>query len=197
MKTRALFDAALEAARNWHAALPAMQDFCVWPDDLQFVDRPAVERPVLAHLERDPGTANDRSRPLRDAIVALAPHLEWRLTYTEDEVGADFLQRFGWFELLGPDGHFLTDQVRMTVGYWGPNLHYGRHQHEPEELYTVVSGQGAFMLDGADTLTLGPGDTRLHPSNQPHALDTHDHPILTFVIWRGDGLANDPRMTST
>jgi len=197
MSARALFDAALQAARDWHTALPAASEFTAWPDDLRYEGRPPAPQPAIAHLTRDPGTACDLSRPLRDAIVALAPYAEWRLTYTEDEVGADFLRRFGWFELAGPDGHFLTDKVRMTVGYWGPNLSYGRHHHKPQELYTVVSGSGLFMLDGDDTLTLGPGDTRLHPSDQPHALDTTDQPILTFVFWRGDGLADDPRMTPT
>lgn len=195
MTARALFDTALAAAKDWHTSLPAMQDFCDWPVDVTYVRRPAVSQSVIAHLQNDPGSASPSSQSLRDALVALAPHVEWRLTYTEDEVGADFLQRFGWFELVGPNGHYLSQKVRMTVGYWGPNLDYGRHQHIPEELYTVVSGSGVFLLDDQPTLTLGPGDTRLHPSNQPHALKTTDQPILTFVLWRGEGLADDPTMT--
>ncbi len=193
---RATFDKLLAAAHEWYMALPAMQEFADWPDDLTWAGRPPVPQSVIAHLTKDPGTANDTSRSLRDALLATAPFAEWRLTYTEDEVGCDFLKRFGWFELAGPTGHFHSQQIRMTVGYWGPGLDYGRHQHEPEELYTIVSGAGEFRLDGAETLTLGPGGTRFHPSEQPHALSTSDKPLLVFVLWRGDGLAADPRMTA-
>ncbi|SLN37775.1 Cupin domain protein [Roseovarius litorisediminis] len=193
--TRALFDAAFEAARDWHTALPALGAFCDWPDGARFADRPAVAVPAITHLQANPGAATAASQALCTALIDLAPYVEWRHTYTESEVGADFLQRYGWFELIGPDGHYLSDQVRMTIGFWGAGLVYGRHQHLPEELYSVVSGAADFMLDGAETLRLSAGDTRLHPSNQPHALTTTTDPILTFVIWRGDGLADAPRMT--
>lgn len=193
--SRALFGRVLEAARQLHAATPALTGFAPWPDDLRWAGQAPHAVPAAALMQADPGDACDATRPLQRALVALAPHIEWRLTYDEDEVGADFLRRFGWFELAGPDGHFRTDQLRMTVGYWGAGLYYPWHQHAPEELYTVVSGSALFELEGADALTLGPGDTRLHPGNRPHALTTTDAPILTFVLWRGAGLADDPRMS--
>ncbi|MEQ9259885.1 MAG: dimethylsulfonioproprionate lyase family protein [Roseovarius sp.] len=194
---RALFDTALEAARHWHAAYPVQSAFAPWPGALAYAERPAVSVPALAHLTADPGTATEPAALfLRDALLAIAPHAEWRLTYTEEEVGADFLQRFGWFELAGPDGHFLTHELRITVGFWGAGLFYPRHQHEPEELYTVVSGEALFHADGEADARLGSGATRLHLSNQPHALTTEAAPVLTLVYWRGDGLANDPRMTA-
>lgn len=193
---RALFDAALAAARDWHGASPVQRGFAPWPEDLTYVSREPVQVPGLAHLVNDPGAASAASQALRDAILAIAPFVEWRLTYTEDEVGADFLQRFGWFELAGPEGHFVTNSARITVGFWGANLFYPRHQHEPEELYTIVSGAGLFHADGEDDCMLGPGATRVHGVNQPHAMTTTDAPILTLVYWRGAGLADPPRMTA-
>lgn len=193
---RDLFDRALAAARDWHAGCPVQREFAPWPEDLTYIPREPAQVPGLAHLVNDPGGTSDRSRALKDAILAIAPFAEWRLTYTEDEVGADFLQRFGWFELAGPEGHFLTTQARITVGFWAANLYYPRHQHEPEELYTVVSGTGLFHADGAPDRLLGPGETRLHEANQPHAMTTTDAPILTLVYWRGAGLADPPRMTA-
>lgn len=193
---RALFDVALLAARDWHATCPVQQGFAPWPEDLVYVSRDAVQIPGLAHMVHDPGAASEASRALRDAILAVAPFAEWRLTYTEDEVGADFLQRFGWFELAGPEGHFLTDHARITVGFWGANLYYPRHQHEPEELYTIVSGKALFHADGEEDQALGAGATRIHAANQPHAMTTSDSPILTLVYWRGAGLADPPRLTA-
>ena len=36
--------------------------------------------------------------------------------------------------------------------------------------------------------------TRMHSSNQPHALTMTDGPILTFVLWRGNGVEGLPLM---
>ncbi len=197
MTTRALFDAALAETQAWHAALPAVSGFVAWPMDLTYQDRPPNTLSAAGLVQTAPGGPTPASTPLLSALQALAPHLEWRHTYSADEVGQHFLDRFGWFELAGPDGHFITHQTRITVGYWGAGLHYGRHEHDAEELYTVVSGHGTFHLDDAPDLELGPGDTRFHPSNQPHALTTTDSPILTLVFWRGEGLGDNPRLTQS
>lgn len=196
MSARAAFEALLSAARDWHASVPALAGFVPWPDDLRYVPRPAHALPLIPLLQADPGTTSPQSQPLCDALRAIAPYAEWRHTYTEAEVGGDFLNRFGWFELAGPDGHFITHQTRMTVGYWGPNLYYDWHQHEPEELYSVVSGQAVFRVRDQTDETLSAGGTRLHASQQPHALETRDHPVLTFVLWRGAGLADPPRLSA-
>ncbi|MAO28203.1 MAG: hypothetical protein CMN15_13725 [Roseovarius sp.] len=195
MSARAALTHLLEAARDWHVALPEFRAFASWPDDLRWADRPAHALPVIDHLTRDPGHASDQSLPLRDALVAAAPHVEWRHSYTEAEVGRDFLNRFGWFELAGPSGHFLTQSLRVTVGYWGPGLDYGWHEHLPEELYSVVSGRALFHLRNAPDLMLESGQTRFHPANAPHAMTTLTDPILTLVLWRGAGLGDDPRMS--
>ncbi|SLN67419.1 hypothetical protein ROA7450_03604 [Roseovarius albus] len=195
MTQSAALHTLLDAAKAWHSALPALSEFVHWPQDLTYTERPPHALPHIAHLTAEPGVASAVSTPLRDAIITAAPYIEWRHTYTEEEVGRDFLNRFGWFELAGPDGHFITNEARLTVGFWGANLHYDWHQHEPEELYSVVSGHGQFMIEDQDTLTLGPEGTRLHLSNQPHALTTTDATILTFVLWRGAGLADPPRMS--
>lgn len=195
MSARARLTAALEAARDWHASLPAARDFCDWPDDLIWADRAAHRLPSAMHLLSNPGAPGAGSAPLMEALQAVIDDVEWRHSYTAEEVGQHFLDHFCWFELAGPEGHFLTDQARITVGYWGPGLFYPRHQHAPEELYTVVSGRALFHADGEADARLGPGDTRLHLSNQPHAMTTGDDPVLTLVLWRGAGLADPPRLT--
>ena len=195
MSGRAALDALLGAARDWHAALPELAAFCDWPEDVQPVRRAPVPIPATDLIRRDPGATTAQSKPLCDALIAAAPHVEWRLTYTEDDVGPDFLRQYGWFELAGPGGHFLSHQTRLTVGYWGPGLFYPRHQHRAEELYSVVAGHALFHADGDPDATLHPGDTRFHASDQPHAMTTTTSPVLTFVMWRGAGLGDAPGMT--
>ena len=192
---QARFETALAAAQKWRDALPPVAEFCVWPNDVQFVPRAPVPGPAADLLKKRPGTPNAQSTGLMQALQGIAEDVEWRHTYTAEELGQHFLDNYGWFELAGPDGHFITHQTRITVGYWGPDLVYPRHQHGPAELYTVVSGSAVFQSDGDKDATLGPCQTRLHAPHQPHAMITTDHPVLTLVFWRGSGLDEMPRLT--
>lgn len=196
MTPRARFDAALAAAQAWHSALPAALAFCDWPDDLTWADRGATPGPAAGHICANAGDTCNTAQPLLRALQSIAGDVEWRHTYTQAEVGQHFLDHFGWFELAGPEGHFTTHQARITVGYWGPGLDYPRHDHLAEELYTVVSGEALFMVDGEADQRLTSGDTRYHASAQPHALITEAAPVLTLVFWRGDGLDHPPRMST-
>ncbi|WP_371226878.1 dimethylsulfonioproprionate lyase family protein [Roseovarius sp. 2305UL8-3] len=196
MTQRAALDTLLQAAQDWQAALPEMAAFTPWPNDLRYVPRAPHALPHLDVLHSNPGTTTETGLPLRDAVLSAAPFLEWRHTYTEAEVGRHYLDNFGWFELAGPEGHFETHQARVTFGYWGPGLFYPRHQHGPEELYSIVSGRAIFHADGETDAEIAAQGTRLHQSNQPHAMTTTDDPILTMVLWRGAGLAESPRMSA-
>jgi len=60
-----------------------------------------------------------------------------------------------------------------------------------------VSGAGYFESEGAKPALLQTGDTRMHHSNQPHALTMTQGPILAFVLWRGAGMAGLPFMGAT
>lgn len=192
---RALFDQALWYARDWHASLPAARAFCNWPTDLSWANRPDMDGPAARLICSDPGQACAQSTALLQALQALASLVEWRHTYTKEQVGQAFLDHYGWFELAGPSGHFTTHQTRITVGYWGAGLHYGRHQHRPEELYSVISGHAVFHKDYSPDVTLHPCETQFHGENEPHAMTTTDSPILTLVFWRGDELGAPPRMS--
>ncbi|MEO0750654.1 MAG: dimethylsulfonioproprionate lyase family protein [Pseudomonadota bacterium] len=197
MTTRGLFDAALAAVKDWHSNLPALHRFCRWPDDLAYATRSPRRLPASDLIGSAPGKISPSSAPLVQAIQTLAPHLEWRHTYTAEEVGQHFLDTFAWFELAGPTGHFITHQTRITAAYWGPGLMYDRHQHAAEEIYSVVSGEARFMSDGDKDETLGPDSTRYHASHQPHALRTLESPLFVFVFWRGHGLGDAPAMSPT
>ena len=84
----------------------------------------------------------------------------------------------------------------MTVGFWGRGLHYDWHQHRAEELYSVLSGSAVFMAGNRPHRRLRAGGFQHHASNEPHALVTVRSPLLAFVIWRGDGLADAPAMSA-
>ncbi|MHA7773222.1 dimethylsulfonioproprionate lyase family protein [Roseibium sp. M-1] len=196
---RAAFDRLLETLQRLYAETEAMRDFAPWPDNLVWSEREPVALPVAGHVggwdETSDGTAaSSVHNDVHKAMAEAAAHAEWRLTYTEEQVGAHFLENYGYFELFGPDGHYRTSEARAYVAYWGPWLFYDWHHHEAEELYVIVSGSGLFHLEGGADGLLKRGDTRLHGSWQKHAMTTGDEPILTFVMWRGAGLEGLPKM---
>ncbi|MEL7462955.1 MAG: dimethylsulfonioproprionate lyase family protein [Pseudomonadota bacterium] len=184
----------LREARRFHEATPALADFAAWPDDLSPDDNAPIHVPAadLVAGYDAPTVAPDFVAAIRAAV----PLMEWRQSYTEAEVGAEFLSRYCYFELFGPRGHFRTDQARGYVGYWGEGLHYDWHDHEAEELYFVLGGSAQFMAEGKEDAVVSAGETQHHTANQRHAMTTGEKPILTYVLWRGAGLAGVPAMSA-
>ncbi|WP_170346256.1 dimethylsulfonioproprionate lyase family protein [Ruegeria atlantica] len=186
-------DDVLEAARQLHQAHPDLAAFASWPDDLTPTGLQPAHMPAT-DLVGDFGL--DGVAPTHDLVAAIkaSAHLaQWKHTYTAEEVGADFLNRYGYYELFGPTGHFHSTQLRGYVGYWGAGLDYDWHSHQAEELYLTLAGGAVFRSDEDETF-VGPNQTRQHKSWQSHAMTTTDQPILTFVLWRGEGMGDLPRM---
>ena len=134
---------ALQAARDLHTKPARLAGVRAWPSDLE----PAALAPALMPAQdqvagfSQPGTPE--TQPLIDALRSAAGQAHWTQTYTEAEVGAHFLQNYGYFELFGPTGHFRTTQLRGYIAYWGAGLKYDWHSHEAEELYVVLGRRRA------------------------------------------------------
>lgn len=174
--------------------MPALKDFLNWPDALPLAQIapgaiPATDQ--VAAWQEDSASAN---AALQGAIRDFAPFAHWQCFYDEADVGSDFLARYGVFELAGPQGHCRADTFRVFIAYWGAGLNYGWHLHEAEELYFIVAGTAEFHARDQPTRILQAGDWRNHASLEPHAMITHADPVLTMVLWRGNGLSNPPRM---
>lgn len=189
-----LFDTALDAMRQTIAAVPALAGFCPIPAAAPFAERSPTVVPATGLVESCPLTPAPEARALFDATRALAPHADWKQTYTEQQVGRAFLDAYGYFELIGVDGHFHADGMSAFLLYFGPHLHYRRHWHVAEEIYYVIAGQAEFQVDGEPPSLLRPGDTRFHSSNQPHQTTMGDSALLCLVLWRGEGLTLDLNM---
>lgn len=186
-------NAILEAARQLHAVHPDLNEFAPWPDDLTPANLQPRHIPAADLVASFALAGTEQTGALIEAVKASTHLASWKRTYTEEEVGADFRNRYGYFELFGPTGHFHSSQLRGYVGYWGERLSYDWHSHEAEELYLNLAGEAVFKAEG-DIATVRAGEIRGHTSWQSHAMDTTDQPILTFVLWRGAGMADLPRM---
>ena len=192
--TRDPFDTALATARALHAQVPELRNFASWPTDLTSAGLAPRSIPATDLVADLVAPTLPLCRPLLDATRALAAHAHWKRTYTEAEVGADFRARYGYFELFGPAGHFHSASLRGYLGFWGAGLHYDWHHHQAEEIYFILAGSAEFHAENQPPVTIGPGQIRQHTAHQPHAMTTHDNPVLTFVLWRGTGLSGLPEM---
>ena len=192
----ATFAELLSAAQALVETHPALKAFNGTLPDAPFVPRASHAIPMLGTLEQSFETADldPLNASYAKAVQAAAPFAEWRRSYSEAEVGADFLARYGWFELLGPTGHYVSETVRAFVGIWGRDLYYPWHRHEAEEIYYVAAGTAIFEAEGDAPLHVQQNDAKQHSSNQLHAMTTQDAAILTLVLWRGAGLAGKARI---
>lgn len=194
---RPAFDRLLDVAKAFHEATPGVNDFAPWPSSLVWADKPAGTLPV-AKLVRDwYDDRPDEAGAFHRAIKVVSPHAGWQQTYTEEEVGAEYLANYGYFELYGPNGHYKTDELRGFIGYWGSGLTYDWHYHQAEELYAVISGGAKFLSEGQDEARLGPGETHFHAANQQHAIEIRGSAVIVYSIWRGEGMNGRAQLTNS
>jgi hypothetical protein len=172
--------AVLFATRALWTTTPSLNSFTAWPDDLVAGNAAASPAPAAAKIIAWQLVEDRITTPLHRAIQHAAPHVNWQFIYKEAEVGRQFLDNYGYFELIGPTGHFRSDKCNAYIAYWGPDLYYPAHHHASEEPYFVLSGAAMFGLDDDAAATLGPAEHRFHASHQPYAMTTTDSANLTW-----------------
>lgn len=174
---------------------PALTEFAAVPTDLDFVQRAPVSKPAVDCLVSGLPAASPATQPLVDAVVSTAPYAEWRTTYTAEQVGVDFVNRYGYFELYGPSGHYTSQQSRAFIGYWGDHLHYPRHQHEAEEVYYIIAGEAYFDTGNEPTRCCSVEDMQFHYANQSHSMTTKNSAVLCLALWRGAGFETSAHLS--
>jgi len=145
--------------------------------------------PVCALLRGSLELTSALTRPTVRCLVNAAPLLHWQQSYTEaDGFDRAYLDTYGWFNLVSPEGLFHHDSIRVSIGYWGSGLKYPEHWHKPEEFYLVLAGGAKFISKGRAPCHCGPGDVVHHKPGQPHAIDMTPGPLLVAGFWRGEQL---------
>lgn len=179
-------DVVYEELRKLHETHAKVGGFCAFPDDVKPQAVAAFTVPSTDLFVSEQGLGQSEYPALRDALVAISPAMLWRETYKDTDIGADFMDRFGCYEIIGRDAPFASEKMRSFMVYHPPHLHYPWHHHPAEELYMVIAGQAEFHMQGREAAVLKSGETAFHPASVPHALTSHNHPVLTYVIWRDD-----------
>lgn len=171
--------------------LPELADITGLPLDIgapyKHID--PAHQPVIDKFSVASATTNDRFRPLVDLIADVAPDLCWIRSYdAADGVDTHFLDNYGYINLISPQGPFVENDRRVMIGFWGENLTYDQHWHEPAEVYGILAGDAVFRSPGRPDRRVGPGDCVVHAPNQVHATDMTPGPMLALVTWKGGPL---------
>lgn len=183
--------AATQAAHVSHATLSA---FCPFADDITAGNVVPYDIPAASLMAGDTNLVTEIYPDLRDAFITAGRFARWRETYKGTKVSDDFINRFACYCLIGEGGAFRSGQMWNWVVYMPRQLYYPWHQHPAEEAYLVIAGEAEFLAEGRPNQTLRPGETSIHASNQPHAMQTHEHPVMALVSWR-NGFDTPPVLT--
>jgi mannose-6-phosphate isomerase-like protein (cupin superfamily) len=114
--------------------------------------------------------------------------LSWRQTYAPADFGAEFLNRYGWTELIGGRGPVASERLACGFLLLGPETEYPDHHHQAEEVYIVLSGTAAWRRGAEDWQARPPGEIIFHGANVPHAMRTGPEPLLALYMWRAGDL---------
>ena len=153
--------------------------------------RPVVPSsiPVLRWLQPMQAQAEKFSASFVEGLVTGASLLSWRRGYKESDVGAEFLDNYGWTEFVGLTGALPSERLACGVLLLGPHQTYPPHRHEADEIYVPVVGTAAWKDGTAPWRDRPPGAVIHHARYEPHAMRTGASPMLALYLWRSDNLA--------
>ena len=178
------WDNLLAIARSVHLDNGALQDFCPFPKDIRRQKFEPFHIPASNLMQNDSDLYSKDYSELRNAFMSASPYAHWRQTYRGTTVGNRFLDEFGCYGLIGPESPFQSEKIRAWVVYTPKNFYYPWHHHPAEEMYLCIAGEAIFRRENFPDTPLKSGGTMEHSTNQPHSMETLDHPIMAYVVWR-------------
>lgn len=134
------------------------------------------------------------AQALIGALCQVAPQLHWRQTYTVADLGAHFIQGYGYTEIIGINAPIPSQRIACGFLLLGPNVLYPSHRHEAEEIYLPLSGAARWQQGEALWRKRSPGAIIHHESEEPHAMHTDTQPLLAMYLWRSDNLNQSARL---
>lgn len=187
---RAVFDntddaAVRRIADGWPAAAPAAR----LPDPSAL--------PVTEWLVQAAANAPEPSARLVGRLAAASDGLRWQQTYSADDLGQFFLDRYGWVLLVGPDAPTTSNTLLSGFLFLGPGVEYPIHQHSAEEVYVVLSGVASWKIGDADWQIKPAGSIIHNPPWQLHGMRTDQgEPLLIGFMWNA-GQVEKSKMAPT
>ena len=136
---------------------------------------------VVGHFDRVLASGDAVTAPICSVLDRLKNELRWR--QNASYAGADFLDGYGYCELVGPSGHLRHPDVALGVLLLGPHVTYPEHAHPAAETYAVIAGRARWRQGDGVWRVREPGERIDHASMEPHAMSTADEPLLAAYVW--------------
>ena len=160
-----------------------------WPPDVSACRSVLPgDLPVLSWMPAAVSAAHESSVHIVKMLASVAPRLAWGQTYSAEDFGSGFLERYGWTELIGLRGPIASDRIACGFLMLGPEIEYPQHSHEAEEVYVPLTGPTYWMRANEDWGARTPCRPIYHASRVPHAMRTENVPLLALYLWRGGNL---------
>jgi len=159
-----------------------------WGD--QWIDVERVQLPVAGFLDDALPRAIPQTRGLLEIFGRHRGRLRWEQSYKKEDgvVSAAMLAAYGFAEIIGKQGPFVSDRIRAGIGIYGLNIDYPRHQHQAEEVYIVLAGSAEFKVGDSAEVTSRAGDVIFVASNTPHGFRTCDQGLVIYYLWQAGDL---------
>ena len=160
-----------------------------WPSTNTPVRSVAPNRlPVLTYMDQAVKTASAKTEGIVYLLASMADRIAWGQTYSEDDIGAAFLERYGWTAFIGLRGPIPSERMACGILMLGPRIEYPRHRHEAEEVYIPLTGQTLWCQGDQDWSFQELGLPIHHAPWVPHAMKTGASPLLALYLWRAGDL---------
>ena len=165
-----------------------------WPDSHTRRAVPARPRAVTRWLGVSAPGNSVAARALLERLAAVADSLEWRQTYAAEDVGARFMENYGWTELVGPRGPAPSERLACGILILGPRTLYPPHRHEAYEVYVPLAGTAEWRQGARGWHSYAPGTVVEHASDVAHAMRTAEEPLVAIYLWRSHNLAQSAQL---
>lgn len=133
---------------------------------------------LLAQIQQTNTTLPEHCQHLVNSVAALADDLPWYQRPVTNN--PSFMAGHVNAQIIGPKGLEVRHDLIVGVTLMRPDLDYPDHQHEPEEIYLVLS-EGRWRQNNGHWHTPGLGGLVYNPSDVMHGMKSISTPLI--ALW--------------
>jgi hypothetical protein len=128
-----------------------------------------------------------REHPLNSLVLKASPFINWGGSdLREGRIPEDLANKMPMCELVGPDGLYFNETVRVGLWLQTKDVVYGPRKHAAEETFYIINGEAEWWTELKKTRLKGSGSYVFHSSNIQHKSITSDKHVFTAWRWSGD-----------
>ena len=176
----------LNIARSVHTTNEQLQKFCPFPLNIKNQNFESFHTEACNLMCKDKGLFTESFKEFRDSCIAVANLAHWRQTYKGTGISEQFLNKFGCYSIIGPNAPFTSNEMHAWLVYMPSDFYYPWHYHPAEEMYFCIAGEAIFRRENCSDLVISAGGIVEHSTNQAHAMQTINSPVMAYVIWRNE-----------